>query len=34
MYTERIIVKNVFFVFPGSELSVLFCYHIILYIIE
>ena len=34
MYTQMIIVKKIFFVFPGSKYSVLFCCHIILYIIE
>ena len=34
MYTQRILMNNVFFVFLGSELSVLFCCHIMLYITE
>ena len=34
MFTERIIVKNVFFVFWGSIVSLLFCRQIVVYIIE
>ena len=34
MFTERIIVKNVFFVFVGSTLSLLFCHQIVVYITE
>ena len=34
MFTERINVKNVFFVFTSSTLSLLFCLHIVVYIIE
>ena len=34
MLTQRIIVKNVFFVFASSTLILPFCYHKVFYIIE
>ena len=34
MFTERIIVKNVFFVFASLTISLLFCCQIVVYIIE
>ena len=34
MYTQRIVVKNIFCVFPGSTVSALFLYYIMVYIIE
>ena len=34
MFTQRIIVKNVFFCFPQFDIHFLFCCHIVIYIID